>query len=153
MPLQVRPCVGTEEILWKNLQLADEHFDFSFFCCAALAWCNLHPDKSLCELEQGLRRRAMNTHIFIDKPALPLAHAQGSNTSDTALWAAHYSVRPYRLARKEVLQKAGSYEGNFKQLRFAGHYAQTLWAVQLMADRSDRVALICTNRGELYTAI
>lgn len=97
-----------KEIVWNNIELADEHLNLDLIIASCLSWLSLHKDKdcNLSDLEKQLRIHQLNTHLY----AKPL---------ETGGYECIFLCSPKEEAIQELLSYKVSYEDNLIHLKDA----------------------------------
>lgn len=152
--------IDQNEIAWHNMKVADELHSLQWFVAAANAWLSHNKINNYQVLETELRNRNFNTHLFVKEKSedTNLILKYPGNIYDEASdlkYECIYSCHPKEYALKEVIDTNGSYEENFKKLRYAGNVCvkdmektiDSLGVQNVSANDENPIQLVAKNKG------
>ena len=113
-----------EELIWRNLKIADDMLDLPLFMAAATSWLKF-TNKTLVSLELELRKRNFNTIICAVNMNLDSNYylLKIVESDPDPIFRYIYICKPQPFSTLEILQHSSSYEENLQKLEYCGHLA------------------------------
>jgi hypothetical protein len=111
-----------DDVFWANMKAADQWMELPIMLASAIGWVSQDETRNFRTLELEFRKRDFETHIIAKMPTnVKTAHLLKLHDS-VQRYECFFSCCPRKLALKELLTHAKSYEENLARLINTGFF-------------------------------